>query len=331
MSPDTPYDPRRPAPGRAQGDEAAPAARAASPPILDQLFDRDSLYALRSAVEAHAVEAGMPQGRAEDIVICVHELATNAIRHGAGAGRARIWHLPGHLRCQVDDGGEPPAVRDDPSADGAEPRAVRDDLVADGAQSRAVRDDPVADGADPARLTPDDDFADRWPYRHGHGLWLIRCAADTLSLHSGPAGTHAVLTFTLPRPGPRPPFHLGSRALPADEEAGRRRLVLTVTGDLDLRAGSELLATVTDLLKDHPADLILDLRGLAFWDTAGMASVSSVQHHVDQDSAASVTIVGPEALHRRLRNAGLAEKLTFADDIDAAVRPAEDTGRDSAD
>ncbi|MEV0400226.1 ATP-binding protein [Actinoallomurus sp. NPDC050550] len=307
MSHDTPYD-RRPGPGRVQGDEAAPAARDASPPILDQLFDGGSLYALRSAVEAHAVAAGMPQGRAEDIVICVHELATNAIRHGAGAGRARIWHLPGHLRCQVDDGdGAPSAVRDDPAADGA---------------------DPVHPGGRP---TPGDDIADRWPYRHGHGLWLIRCAADTLSLHSGPAGTHAILTFTLPRPGPRPPFHLTSRALPADEETGRRRLVVTATGDLDLRAGSELLATVTDLLKDHPADLILDLRGLAFWDTAGMASVSSVQHHVDQDPAASVTIVGPEALHRRLRNAGLAEKLTFADDIDAAVRPAEDTGRDSAD
>ncbi|GAB3980368.1 hypothetical protein GCM10029978_078240 [Actinoallomurus acanthiterrae] len=305
MSHDMPYDPHRPDAGRAQGDEAVPAARAAPPPILDQLFDGDSLYALRSAVEAHAVEAGMPQGRAEDIVICVHELATNAIRHGAGSGRARVWRLPGQLRCQVDDdGGVPSAVRDDPAAA-----------------------DPARPGSRP---TPGDDSAGGWPYRHGHGLWLIRCAADTLSLDSGPAGTHAVLTFTLPRPGPRPPFHLTSRALPVDAETGRRRLVLTATGDLDLRAGSELLAAVTDLLKDHPADLILDLRGLTFWDTAGMASLSSVQHHVDQDPPASVTIVGGETLHRRLRNAGLDEKLTFADDIDAAVHPAEDTGRETA-
>ncbi|GAA4629876.1 hypothetical protein GCM10023196_052990 [Actinoallomurus vinaceus] len=304
MSHDTPYDPRRRDPGRVEGEEGARTARttmppAEPPPILDQLFDADSLYALRSAVEAHAVAAGMPQGRAEDIVICVHELATNALRHGAGSGRVRIWHLPDHLRCQVDDDGAP----------------------------TAVQDDPAADGIDPARPAPGDDAADRWPYRHGHGLWLIRYAADTLSLRSGPDGTHAVLTFTLPPPGPRPRFHLTSRALPAEE--GRRRLVLTATGQLDLMAGSELIATVTDQLKEHP-ELILDLRGLAFWDTAGMASLSTVQHHVDQDPVAGLTVVGTDALYRRLRSAGLAEKLALADGVDAAVHPPEDTGRDTA-
>jgi Histidine kinase-like ATPase domain len=58
-------------------------------PILDQAFDADSLYALRAAVAAHATQAGLTPGRAGDLVIAVHELAANAIRHGA--------HLAKHL------------------------------------------------------------------------------------------------------------------------------------------------------------------------------------------------------------------------------------------
>ncbi|MBE3010352.1 ATP-binding protein [Microbispora sp. NEAU-D428] len=73
--------------------------------ILDQPFDRGSLYPLRETLEAHAVHAGLPHGRAVDLVLTVHELATNAIFHGSGTGRARIWRLDGVLRCEVADPG----------------------------------------------------------------------------------------------------------------------------------------------------------------------------------------------------------------------------------
>jgi two-component sensor histidine kinase len=43
-----------------------------------------------------------------DVVLAVHELAANAIRHGAGAGRLRVWKLVRELCCQVDDGEAPP-------------------------------------------------------------------------------------------------------------------------------------------------------------------------------------------------------------------------------
>jgi hypothetical protein len=42
---------------------------------LEQVFDGDLLYALRSAVAAHAAQAGLPPGRAHDVVIAAHELA----------------------------------------------------------------------------------------------------------------------------------------------------------------------------------------------------------------------------------------------------------------
>lgn len=51
---------------RGAGVSAAPGG--GETPILDQVFDGDSLYALRAAVAAHASQAGMPDGRVRDLV-----------------------------------------------------------------------------------------------------------------------------------------------------------------------------------------------------------------------------------------------------------------------
>lgn len=73
-------------------------------PVLDLAFDSGTLDALRAGVKAHACQAGLPEARAEDVVLAVHELAANAVSHGAGAGRLRLWKLAGTLHCQVEDG-----------------------------------------------------------------------------------------------------------------------------------------------------------------------------------------------------------------------------------
>jgi anti-sigma regulatory factor (Ser/Thr protein kinase) len=88
--------------------------------VLEQGFDGDSLYALRSAVAAHAADAGLPRGRIYDVVTAVHELAANAVRHGAGHGRLRLWADGKALYCQVSDDG--PADQDPAAADVAWPR-----------------------------------------------------------------------------------------------------------------------------------------------------------------------------------------------------------------
>lgn len=137
---------------------AGPAGRV--PLILDQAFDSDSLYALRAAVAAHAAQASVPQARVHDLVVAVHELATNAVRHGAGHGSLRVWAHDGVMHCQVSDDG---AARADGAASGAETAA-----------------------------------ADSWPAEHGHGLWLIRQVADQTSLRTGPGGTVATVSFILP-------------------------------------------------------------------------------------------------------------------------------------
>jgi anti-sigma regulatory factor (Ser/Thr protein kinase) len=143
------------------------AARAQ--PAVDQSFDGDSLYAVRATVAAHASEAGIQESRVRNVVLAVHELAANAVRHGAGQGQVRLWVTGDGIRCELTDAGAPPA-----GANG-------DD------QDTGSRDAASAGAASPG--------AAPWPVEHGHGLWLVGEIADQFSLESGPSGTVAVVSF----------------------------------------------------------------------------------------------------------------------------------------
>ena len=136
------------------GADRVPAGLAA----LDQAFDKGSLYALRAAVAALVAAAGLGRSQVYDVTAVAHELAANAVVHGAGHGRLRLWAAGGFLYCQVSDGGR--------------------DATAD----KAV---PSGDGAAP------------WPVQHGHGLWLVRQVADHFDITPGPAGTTATVRFPL--------------------------------------------------------------------------------------------------------------------------------------
>lgn len=148
---------------------AAPAS--AQAPLLDQEFDSGTLYALRAAVQAHAGQAGLSEDRADEVVLAVHELAANAIAHGAGHGRLRIWELAGVLSCEVLDAGP-------------------------GSAGRPAGPSPGGAG----RPTGPSEAVDPWPTADGHGLWLVRQVADQLDLRSGPHGTRAIAIFARPRP-----------------------------------------------------------------------------------------------------------------------------------
>ena len=138
---------------------------------LDLTFGSGSLGYVRAAVQEYAVQAGMPADRVIDVVLVVHELVANAVRHGAGTGRLRIWSQPDGLRCEVQDDG--PAARESGAGHGKPP------------------DDPERD----PDLDPD--LASPWPYVNGHGLWVARKVADRMHVRSGPDGTRATVMFTL--------------------------------------------------------------------------------------------------------------------------------------
>jgi len=127
--------------------------------MLTQEFTMDTLHSLREAVLAHATAAGMPESRATDVMLAVHELAANVVRHGGGTGQLILRIAAGALRCQVTDPG---------SAD--------------------ANGWPVTATAKPAP----------WPYRPGHGLWLVRQAADHFTAITGPYRSQVTATFALP-------------------------------------------------------------------------------------------------------------------------------------
>jgi anti-sigma regulatory factor (Ser/Thr protein kinase) len=81
-----------------------PTNRRASTPVLDMTFSADDLIRLRWAVAAYAAELGAG-GKGEDVVLIAHELASNAVRHGGGAGRLRLWRDDYRLLCRVSDTG----------------------------------------------------------------------------------------------------------------------------------------------------------------------------------------------------------------------------------
>ena len=96
-------------------DGALPAP-AADPAEL--LFTRGDLGLVRTFVSEHAARAGFGTERLSDLVLAVNELATNAMRHGGGRGRLRVWQENGTFLCEVADRGaiaDPLAGRERPS------------------------------------------------------------------------------------------------------------------------------------------------------------------------------------------------------------------------
>ena len=267
---------RRPPPehrsreGGSRGPGPSVAAGSGNPPIIDQVFDADSLYALRAAVAAHAAHAGLPDGRVGDLVLAMHELAANAVRHGAGHGRLRVWRTDSALRCEVTDDGAPRA-------------------------------------AGPGQAEPGDAG---WGVESGHGLWLIRQVADQTSLRTGPSGTFAAVSFTLGAPGRLPPFHLAQRFRDGCT-------VLAVTGQLDLSSAGQLADAVDDLIAATPAlGLILDVTGLTWWDSSGLAALITAQQRINAIPAAWMVLAGlPGQLLGRFRDGGLAGRFTLADSV----------------
>ena len=68
-------------------------------------FHGKSLESLRAWVSGHASRAGMGAAATEDLVLAVHEIATNSVVHAGGGGMCRIWLDADTLICEVNDKG----------------------------------------------------------------------------------------------------------------------------------------------------------------------------------------------------------------------------------
>ena len=58
---------------------------------------------MRSAVAAHVAAVTTDRRLVDTMVLIAHELSSNAVRHGGGTGRLRLWIAGSALHCQVTD------------------------------------------------------------------------------------------------------------------------------------------------------------------------------------------------------------------------------------
>jgi anti-sigma regulatory factor (Ser/Thr protein kinase) len=121
-------------------------------------FDVHSIATVRHEIVAHAPDFGLAEPHLSDFVLAVNEVTSNAVRHGGGKGRLRLWQSLVNLVCEVDDDGA--------AAQGEIERRTRE------------RPDPPV-GAE-----------------GGRGLWLARRLCDTVSITATAAGTSVVLAFS---------------------------------------------------------------------------------------------------------------------------------------
>ncbi|HVF74986.1 MAG TPA: sensor histidine kinase [Acidimicrobiales bacterium] len=92
------------------------------PPFTPQelSFQPRRLDEVRGFVSRHAMACGLAPLRIDDLVLAVHELATNSLRHGGGEGTVRLWRDGSAVVCEVRDTGvinEPMIGRYRPAAE----------------------------------------------------------------------------------------------------------------------------------------------------------------------------------------------------------------------
>jgi anti-sigma regulatory factor (Ser/Thr protein kinase) len=82
-------------------------------------FTAGQLALVRGLAEARAAQFGLTESQLDDLVLAVHEIAANSVRHGGGAGRFRLWRDGRSLVAEISDRGmidDPLAGRQHPGA-----------------------------------------------------------------------------------------------------------------------------------------------------------------------------------------------------------------------
>jgi anti-sigma regulatory factor (Ser/Thr protein kinase) len=102
--------------GRRRGSPSYRGLDAIAAPFADPLppapadaeelrFELGSVDGVRTLVRRRAAAAGLDPARREHAALAAHEMATNSIRHGGGAGVLLVWTDGGTLVFELRDGG----------------------------------------------------------------------------------------------------------------------------------------------------------------------------------------------------------------------------------
>jgi anti-sigma regulatory factor (Ser/Thr protein kinase)/ABC-type transporter Mla MlaB component len=265
-----------------------PAASGADLPgrvLLDLRFDSRSLFTLRSAVTAHATAAGLSRQQVYDVTAVAHELAANAIRHGAGHGRLRLLDDNGCLYCQVTDSGP---ARDTPAPGDGLPWAAEYDRGLWIARQVTTK------------------------FRIQHGpAGTTATARFPAAPFSRPAATShdqggqppPPASLSAPGPGPEPPpLTIGVRE-------DHRWMTVLVEGHLDYLTGTDLIMVLGGLISDGKLSIAVDLSRAALADSSGLRCLLRASRQVRARGGELIVIddgTGHSPGSTRLRDLGQA-------------------------
>lgn len=90
-------------------------------------FAGADLFELRQLVCSWATKEALGGEATEELVLAVHEVATNSVRHGGGVGMLRLWRTGDELVCEVQDAGyirDPLGPRHLPGSEAAASRGL---------------------------------------------------------------------------------------------------------------------------------------------------------------------------------------------------------------
>jgi anti-sigma regulatory factor (Ser/Thr protein kinase) len=110
---------RQPDP-RPDGDDAVPTASAPDHGDPMSYTYSTDLGAIRAVVHRYAIQAGLTEARAIDLVLAVSEVAANTVKHAKSPGSLKIWYDAREIVCQIHDEGvitDPLAGHRQPSLD----------------------------------------------------------------------------------------------------------------------------------------------------------------------------------------------------------------------
>jgi len=118
-----------------RGPRAAPARDRALPEGLPRPsgdvweipFAAEDLFELRQLVATWASKEALMPEPTEELVLAVHEIATNSVRHGGGVGMLRLWRTRDSLVCEIQDAGyisDPLAARRRPGGEACASRGL---------------------------------------------------------------------------------------------------------------------------------------------------------------------------------------------------------------
>jgi anti-sigma regulatory factor (Ser/Thr protein kinase) len=102
--------------GRVSDADRGAAARRRGTQVIERSFHAGQLHGIRELAAGFAQRCGASERAKDALLLVASELVVNAVRHGGGCGRMRLWRDRDAMWCQIADDG--PGFADPRQADG---------------------------------------------------------------------------------------------------------------------------------------------------------------------------------------------------------------------